>query len=90
MKSTQYTIRGIPEQVDKYLRKRAKLSGQSLNQVVIDELSEKAGVSSLSLIDSLDWFIGNSSIETETTTALEEEDALQKELVKKQWLSDDN
>ena len=35
----QYTIRGIPREVDRELRKRAAHLKQSLNQVVVDELT---------------------------------------------------
>ena len=83
MKSLQYTIRNIPEPVDQYLRKRARLSGQSLNQVVIDELSEKAGIGSESILDSLDWFIG-SGMDEDVLKALEEEDKIQKEIARKE------
>jgi hypothetical protein len=34
----RYTIRGIPPEVDKALREKAKQRGQSLNQVVVEEL----------------------------------------------------
>jgi hypothetical protein len=34
----QYTIRGIPREVDRILRHQARQRGKSLNQVVIDEL----------------------------------------------------
>jgi hypothetical protein len=34
----QYTIRGVPPEVDRALRKKAALK-QSLNQVVVDELT---------------------------------------------------
>ncbi len=83
MKTPQYTIRNIPEAVDRYLRKRARLSGQSLNQVVIEELSERAGLTKGSLRESLDWFIG-SGIDDETIQALEEDDKIQKELARKE------
>ena len=89
MKTKQYTIRNIPEPVDRYLRKRAKLSGQSLNQVVIEELSEKAGVGRQGLLESLDWFIGNGSIGDDVLHALEEEDKIQKNLARKE-LENDN
>jgi hypothetical protein len=36
---TQYTIRGIPAEVDSLLRKKAARRKQSLNQVILDELS---------------------------------------------------
>jgi hypothetical protein len=35
----QYTIRGVPGEVDRVLRQRAKQRGDSLNQVLIDELT---------------------------------------------------
>jgi hypothetical protein len=90
MKTKQYTIRNIPEPVDRYLRKRAKLSGLSINQVVIDELSEKAGFGKQSLVESLDWFIGSGDIGDDVLAALDDEDKLQKELTKKQWQSYDS
>ncbi|MFO0971617.1 MAG: hypothetical protein U0520_04720 [Candidatus Saccharimonadales bacterium] len=89
MKVKQYTIRNIPEPVDRYLRKCAKQRGQSLNQVVIEELSQRAGVGEKSLLESLDWFIG-SGIDDGTIEALEEDDRAQKELTRKQWQEDDS
>jgi hypothetical protein len=38
----QYTIRGIPREVDSALRRKAAQRKQSLNQVVLDELSAAA------------------------------------------------
>jgi hypothetical protein len=35
----QYTIRGIPREVDRVLRQKAARRKQSLNQVVVDELT---------------------------------------------------
>lgn len=34
----QYTIRGVPREVDQELRRRAAASKRSLNQVILDEL----------------------------------------------------
>jgi hypothetical protein len=84
MSTKQYTIRNVPQPVDRYLRKRAKISGKSLNQVIIDELSEKAGVGKVNLIDSLDWFIG-SGIDQATLDALENEDRIQKQLAEREF-----
>jgi hypothetical protein len=84
MSTKQYTIRNIPEPVDRYLRKRAKISGKSLNQVVIEELSDKVSDSKTTLVDSLDWFIG-SGIDQATLDALEEEDRLQKQLAEREF-----
>lgn len=81
----QYTLRNVPDTVDRYLRKRAKLSGRSLNQTIIDELSERAGVTNdahHAAVDSLDWFIG-SGIDAAIISAFESEDTIQKQLAAK-------
>lgn len=85
MKTKQYTIRNIPEPVDRYLRKRAKLSNKSLNQVVIEELSTHVGNGQKNIIESLGWFIGSGGIGDDVIQALEEDDKAQKELTRKQW-----
>ena len=36
----QYTIRGVPKEVDRALRERAAHRNQSLNQLIVDELTE--------------------------------------------------
>lgn len=90
MKAIQYTIRNIPAPIDRYLRKRAKISGQSLNSVIIGELSDKAGLSSDNLVDSLGWFIGANVIDSDVLQALDQEDKIQKELTRKQWQNDIN
>jgi hypothetical protein len=38
-KSVQYTIRRIPREVDRILRQKAAQRKQSLNQVILDELT---------------------------------------------------
>lgn len=35
----QYTVRGVPREVDRLLRKKAAQRKQSLNQVILDELT---------------------------------------------------
>lgn len=82
--SIQLTIRNLPEPVDLYLRKKAKLSNKSLNQIVIDELSEKVPNLNESLESSFNWFIG-SGIDKETLEALMVEDRLQKEKIAKNY-----
>lgn len=81
MKTSQYTIRGIPQSVDAYLRRRARLSGKSLNQVVIEELSEKVSKNEDNLTSQLAWFIG-SGLDPETEDALGKEDEQQKALIR--------
>jgi hypothetical protein len=85
MKAIQYTIRNIPEPIDRYLRKRAKISGQSLNSVIIEELSDNVGVQSDNLVDSLNWFIGANVIGDDVIQALDQDEKIQKQLTKKQW-----
>lgn len=36
----QYTVRGMPLEVDRILRERAKASNRSINQVIIEELTK--------------------------------------------------
>lgn len=38
--SIQYTIRGVPREVDRALRQKAARRKLSLNQVILDELTE--------------------------------------------------
>lgn len=38
--SVQYTVRGVPREVDRALRQKAARRKQSLNQVILDELAE--------------------------------------------------
>ena len=82
MNTIQYTIRNIPEPVNRYLRKKARISGRSLNQVIVDELSEKVSQPSATVGAALSWFIG-SGMDDATLQALVEEDKLQKELAAK-------
>lgn len=42
-RSIQYTIRGIPPEVDSALRGRAAQRKQSLNQFIVDELTKVTG-----------------------------------------------
>jgi predicted HicB family RNase H-like nuclease len=41
-RSIQYTLRGVPREVDRALRQKAAQRKQSLNQVILDELAEAA------------------------------------------------
>ena len=84
MNSKQYTIRNIPSNVDRYLRKKARLSNRSLNQVVIDELSERAGIPEQDVVSALDWFIGRGGMDKKAIQAIADEDKAQKEHIKKE------
>lgn len=76
--NTQLTIRNVPEPVNLYLRKKARLSNKSINQVVIEELSKEVPNLDKPLSSSLSWFIG-SGMDRQTIEGLKVEDALQKE-----------
>ena len=39
----QYTIRGVPREIDAILRRKAAQRAQSLNQVILDELAAATG-----------------------------------------------
>jgi hypothetical protein len=59
MPSRQYTVRNIPPEVDRALRRKARESGKSLNTVILDELAKatdqtRAG----NTYDDLDELIG--------------------------------
>jgi hypothetical protein len=61
-------------------------SGKSLNQVIIDELSEKATIPTANVRSALNWFIG-SGIDNATLTALQEEDRIQKNLASQAFIN---
>lgn len=63
MSSTQYTIRSIPSQVDQALRRRAKKTGKSLNEVAVEALAKGTGVNPNATFNDLDWFIGGRTLD---------------------------
>lgn len=61
MNSIQYTIRNIPEPVDKILRQKAHEQGKSFNKTVVETL-EQATVKPKTVAEDLDWFIGKNDL----------------------------
>jgi hypothetical protein len=59
MPSIQYTVRGIPAELDAQLRREAHDTGKSLNSLVIETLEHAKLSSSPVIHDDLDWFIGS-------------------------------
>jgi hypothetical protein len=56
----QYTLRKIPAEVDKALRRRARKEGRSLNEVAVEALSRGAGVEAVAAKNhDLDFAIGS-------------------------------
>ena len=81
-KRQQYTIRNVPQHVDRALRRRAKQSGKSFNQVVVDALGEGAG-ERRPVFDDLDFMIGSMS-KSEAKT-LDREVVEQRRVDRKLW-----
>jgi hypothetical protein len=63
MNNMQYTIRSVPSNVDKALRRRAQKTGKSLNEVAIEALTKGAGVTLDATFNDLDWLIGSKSLD---------------------------
>ena len=91
MPTKQYTIRNIPEQLDQKLRKRAELSGKSLNQIVLEDIASQNNTSLSSqpstVLQNLDWFVGSGPLEADVLQALEQDDIAQKELMRREFES---
>lgn len=84
--NTQYTVRNVPRQLDITIRKRAKIEGTSINDLLLRSLAEANGYKLSEQKDEsanrLDWFIGKSNIGDDVIRALEDDDKLQKELMR--------
>lgn len=77
----QYTIRAVPEDVDRALRKKARATGKSLNEVVLDALSnETRETSGPKIFHDLDFLIGSMEPDPEFDKILEEQRQIDWEL----------
>ncbi len=87
-RTTQFTIRNVPLPVSRYLRRRAQATGESINTVIIQELSKSAHVASTGLrpsaFDKVKDLFG-SGFDPEAAKILDEDEKLQKELTRKSW-----
>lgn len=52
--------------MDQALRKRAKSTGKSLNEVVLEALAKGTGLSLGTVFDDLDWFIGGRALDAKS------------------------
>jgi len=59
MSSIQYTVRGVPPELDAELRREARTTGKTLNALVVETLEHAKLPSSAVIHDDLDWFIGS-------------------------------
>lgn len=78
----QYTIRNIPEGVDRALRARAKRLAKSFNQVALEALIEGAGEGNAARVD-LDFMIG--SISSTEAKKIEKEILKQRQIDPELW-----
>jgi hypothetical protein len=73
MKNIQYTIRNIPQPVDRVIRKRSKQSGKSFNQTVIDLLSlQTFGTTEVSEEFDFDWLFNENTLDESFDEAIED------------------
>jgi len=64
MSKIQYTIRGIPEPVDRVIKKRAKQTGKSFNKTVVDILSlQTFGTTDSKDDDNFDFLFGADTLD---------------------------
>ena len=70
MGSLQYTIRNVPDATDRRLRSRARQTGKSLNEVVLEALNDAAGDAEN---HDLDFLFGSWQDDPETDRALQEQ-----------------
>ena len=81
--SVQYTIRSIPERINRHLRKKAKAEHKSLNQVVIECITRGLGLSGEKVYyHDLDDLAGTWQTDPEFDKVMEEMDRIDPELWK--------
>ena len=77
----QYTVRNVPEALDKMLRQRAADQRKSLNEVVLDALMRSLGVAAEPVKQrDLGELAGTWVDDTETDAALAEQRSVDEEL----------
>lgn len=79
MNSIQYTVRNIPEDVDKILRLRTKKNKQNFNKTLVDALSKSANIGTQK--NDLEWLYGSGGIGKEEQESFES----QRTIDKKAW-----
>ena len=81
-KLKQYTIRNIPESIDKSLRRKAKESQKSFNQVALEALTLGAGQS---LVPKRNFSEVIGSLSSKEAAEIEEEIRLQHQIDPSLW-----
>lgn len=81
MRNIQYTIRNIPEPVDKVIKKRSKQSGRSFNQTVVDLLSlQTFGTTEIPKDDNFDFLYNKNTLDESFNRAINDISKVDKEL----------
>ena len=77
MHMAQYTIRKVPDSVDRMLRERSRTEGKSLNEAAIEALQAGLGLSEDPVeFDDLDDLIGTWQHDPDTDQALADQDVV--------------
>ena len=77
----QYTIRGIPSEVDRAMRARAKATRRSLNDVVVEALTEACGFGGRPIKRrDLSDLVGTWEPDRELLAALADQDRIDEEM----------
>lgn len=82
MEPIQYTIRNIPKPVDQVIRKRARATGKSFNQTVVDMLSLYIFNSTQPDAGSLDWLYGSMSLDEGFESAISDQSKVEEDMWK--------
>lgn len=81
MSNIQYTIRNIPPAVDNVIKKRAKQTGKSFNQTVVDLLVlQTFGTNSVPANNNFDWLYGVNTIDESFDDAVKDLSQIDKKL----------
>jgi len=75
MSKIQYTIRNVPEDLDKRLRLRSKKKGESFNTTLLKALNLSTPTNTSS---DLDWFYGSGGIGEEELRAFSDQRIIDK------------
>lgn len=70
MKTTQYTIRSIPKNLDIFLRRQAHMRGKSLNQTVLDYIQQATKLDLQEDSDDFSWLIGVNTLDEDSLRAI--------------------
>ena len=82
MSTVQYTIRNIPKPVDQIIRKRAKTTGKSFNQTVVDLLIAEVGYVHNKQDHSFSWLKSSLQLNAAYHEALADQSRIEEDMWK--------